>query len=90
MMKIPNIQFTSPEADRRVMLWISIALMIPFWVVLAFMCVGFWHRVLTETWDTEIFAVAIFLLVLVAVGIPFQLLRYFRELRQLRASRKEP
>jgi cation transport ATPase len=87
MKKIPNIQFTSPEADRKIMLWISIVLMIPFWIILATMCLGIWNRILTDSWDTEYFAIALFLSVLVVLGIPFQLVRYFRELRKLRASK---
>jgi membrane protein YdbS with pleckstrin-like domain len=80
-------QFTSPEADRKVVLWISIGLMIPFWIFLALMCLALWHEVFTESWDTVVFVIALFLSFLVVVGIPFQLLRYFRELRKLRTSK---
>jgi hypothetical protein len=44
---------------------------------------------LTETWETENFAIALFLSILVVLGIPFQLVRYIRELRKLRASKRE-
>jgi membrane protein YdbS with pleckstrin-like domain len=89
MKHIPNIQFTPPEADRRVLLWISIFLMIPFWLLLAFFCLVFWSGVFTDSWDTKRFVIAVALTALVAFGIPFQLVRYVRELRQLRASRRE-
>jgi len=89
MKHIPNIQFTSQEADRRVLLCISIFLMIPFWLLLAFFCVVFWSGVFTDSWDTKRFVIVVFLTALVVFGIPFQLVRYVRELRQLRALRRE-
>jgi hypothetical protein len=67
------------------MLWVSIALMALFWVTTAIMCLWFWHRILTEAGDVVYFALAILLTVLDVLLIPFQLVRYFHELRQLRA-----
>ena len=87
MKKIPNIQFTSPEADRKVMLSVSIVLMVLFWVMTAIMCLWFWHRILTEAGDIVYFALAILMTVLDVLLIPFQLVRYVQELRQLRASK---
>ena len=89
MKRISNIQLTSPEADRRVMLWISICLMISFWLLLAYFCLVSWHAVFTDEWDIRRFGMAVSVTVLVVFGIPFQFSRYFRELRVLRASRRE-
>jgi membrane protein YdbS with pleckstrin-like domain len=89
MMKIPNIQFTSPEADRKVMLWVSIVLMVLFWIILAVICLAMWSSGLRDSayWDATAIAIVTFLSVTVVLLIPFQLVRYFRELRKLRASK---
>ena len=87
MKRIPNLQFKSTEADRKVMLWVSIALMVLFWVMTAVMCLWFWHRILTEVGDIVHFPLAILMTVLDVLLIPFQLVRYVQELRQLRASK---
>jgi hypothetical protein len=71
------------------MLWVSICLMVPFWLLLAIFCLVFWSGVFTDSWDTKRFGIAALLTALVVFGIPFQLGRYVRELRQLRASRRE-
>ena len=87
--RILDVEFLSQEASRQIVLWISIFLMIPFWLLLAFFCWVFWHAVFTDEWDIRRFGIAVFLTVLVVFGIPFQFIRYFRELRELRAARRE-
>jgi hypothetical protein len=69
------------------MLWISILLMIPFWIFLVMVSL----MVLTErvSWDAKHIAVAAFLSITVVLLIPFQLMRYFRELRGLRALKRD-
>ena len=86
MMKMPNIQFTSPEADRKVMLWISIVLMVVFWIFIAALLTVILLGALAHDvdWNLRSVAFVAFLSVTVAFLIPFQLVRYFRELRALR------
>ena len=87
MKKIPNIQFTSPEADRKLMLSVSIVLMVLFWVLTFIFCLWFWHWILTVVFDPPYFALAILLTVVDVLLIPLKLVRYFQELRKLRVSK---
>jgi hypothetical protein len=78
MKRIPNIQFTSPEADRKVMLVVSIVIMTLFGIFFAALLT---LAVMQQRYlGMVIFSVFILL-------ITYQLVRYFRELRQLRASK---
>jgi membrane protein YdbS with pleckstrin-like domain len=82
-MRIHNIQFSTPEADRKVLLWVSIPLMFLFWVFLAAVLAVTLKMIFSEEidWGLLQFAFTIFLAVLVVFLIPFQLVRYIRELR---------
>ena len=80
---IPNKQFASSGKERKVMLWFFIAAIVLVWIFLAVICLKNWRGILTDSWDTEYFVIAVVLSFLVVLGIPFQLVRYFRELRKL-------
>jgi hypothetical protein len=89
-MRLHNIQFTSPEADRRVMLRVSFAIMGLFWIF----CVTMLASVVLAAFssndgsyrDTEKAVFITSLSLLSAVIIPIQLVRYVRELRAPRTD----
>jgi len=71
------------------MLWVSIVLMVLFWIVLAVICLTMWSVGLRDHayWDAAAVAIVTILSVTVVLLIPFRLVRYFRALRKLRASK---
>lgn len=71
------------------MLRVSIVLMAIFWVVLAGICLAMWAAGLRDSayWDATAIAIVVFLSVIVVLLIPFQLVRYVRELRKLRSAK---
>ena len=87
MKKIPNLQFTSPEADRKVMLVISIVMMILFWIFLAAILALLLKQI--PYLSALQYTIAGFLFIMAFLLIPFQLVRYVQELRKLRASKSD-
>jgi membrane protein YdbS with pleckstrin-like domain len=85
MRKITNLQFSSPAADRRVMLRVSFALMVLLWLFCIAVLVLLGRAAYTGDVPREPrYVVAIVCSVLSVVLIPIQLVRYAR---QIRASR---
>ncbi len=86
-MRFRNIQFSSPEADRRVMLPVSFFVMALIWIlgvtVLVFIALAV-HSSDSFDWDRKRCVIVASLSVLSLVIIPIQLVRY---VRQMRASR---
>ena len=86
-MRFRNIQFTSPETDRKVMLPASFFVMLLIWIlcvtVLVFIGLAAFSRD-TFVWDTEHKLIVASLSILSVVIIPIQLVRYVRERRALR------
>ena len=87
MKQIRDIQFSSPEADRKVMLVVSFCVMFLLWIlcvaILAFIGLAA-QSSKTFVWDTKIYVIVALLTLLILLIIPIQLVRYFR---QIRASR---
>jgi len=86
-MRSRNIEFTSPEADRKVMLTVSFFVMLLMWMffVTLLVCMGraaFSSE--TFVWDAVVILIFAALSVLSLVIIPIQLVRYVREWRSLR------
>ena len=86
-MRLRNIQFSSPEADRKVMLSASFFVMVLIWIlcvtILAFIGLAALSSD-TFVWDTEHWVVVAVLSILSLVIIPIQLVRYVRERKTLR------
>ena len=83
-MRIHNIQISPPEADRKVMLWVSIVLMILFWIFSGTVVACYGYAAYTDgsfAWDTERFVVMVCCSAVNLAVIPRQLARYIRELR---------
>jgi hypothetical protein len=87
-MRFRNIQFTSPETDRKVMLPASFFVMLLIWIlcvtVLGFIGLAAFSSGDTFVWDTEHKVIVASLSILSVVIIPIQLVRYVRERRALR------
>ena len=86
-MRFRNIQITSPETDRKVMLPASFFVMLLIWIlcvtVLVFIGLAAFSSD-TFVWDTQHTVIVASLSILSVVIIPIQLVRYVRERRALR------
>ena len=82
-----NIQFSSPETDRRIMLRVSFAFMVLLWLGCVAVLALIGRAAYTDDmfhWDTKRYLVAGCCSVLSLVVIPIQLVRYIREMRASR------
>jgi succinate dehydrogenase hydrophobic anchor subunit len=82
-----NIEFSSPETDRRIMLRVSFAFMALLWLFCIAVLALIARAAYTDDmfhWDTKRYLVAGCCSLLSLVVIPIQLARY---VRQMRASR---
>jgi hypothetical protein len=86
-MRFRNVQFSSPETDRKVMLPVSFFVMALLWVLCATILI-FIHLAADSAesfdWEAKHWVIVTALVVLTVVIIPIQLARY---VRQMRASR---
>jgi hypothetical protein len=81
-MRLRNIQFSSPETDRKILAWFSLPLMLLFWVFLTLMLALNVHRMFRYgVNDSGQIGWTVFIAVLVVVLIPIQVVRYIRSCR---------
>jgi len=89
MKRIRNIQLSSTETDRKVMLRVSFVVLILLWLLAVAMLTLGWLLQTTDSkfvWDARHLAPGVLLTLLCLLIIPIQLRRYLRELRSLRGS----
>jgi len=86
MKRMQNIQFTSPEADRKVMLPASFIVMALLWLlcitVLVFIAPAAWTDE-KFAWTSKLGVAIVVLSFLSLLVIPVQLLGYIRKMRRL-------
>jgi len=83
-MRFRNIQFSAPEADRKVMVRVSFGFMILLWALCISVLTFIGFAAFTNdgfVWDAKNYIIVAGLLLLSLVFIPIQLLRYLREMR---------
>ena len=81
----PNVQVRTSETSRKVSLVASILMMVLFWIFLAVILTEFLTSPAPH--DALVYSIGGLISVQVTLLIPFQLVRYFRELRRLRSPR---
>jgi len=89
MKRIRNIQLSSTETDRKVMLRVSFVVLILLWLLAVTILIFGWLLQTTDSefiWDAQRLAPGVLLALLCLFVIPIQLRRYLRELRSLRDS----
>ncbi|MEY4387026.1 MAG: hypothetical protein RLY20_2309 [Verrucomicrobiota bacterium] len=92
MKRVSNIQFTSPENDRSVMLRVSIVAMVLLWIIAAAILTFGWMLASSASdfqWDVKHMATGALLTIVCLLAIPMQIRRYIRELRLQKLSNFE-